>query len=102
MHEGKLPAAALLDAAMIFFAGALLLTPGMLTDAFGVSLLIPFCRHWYRRRLMAWIRRHFKVQAFHATTLNEDTGKDQRSKIIDSYVIDPPPATRKPRNDEES
>ena len=84
MSEGQLPTEALMDAAMIFCAGALLLTPGMLTDAFGMSLLLPFCRRWYRRRLMVWIRRHFKVEAI---TPAEPVG---RSKIVDSYVVDPP------------
>ena len=59
MSQGKLPTDALLDAAMIFCAGALLLTPGLLTDVLGLSLLIPFCRHWYRQRLLRWIRRNF-------------------------------------------
>ncbi len=62
---GQMPATALMDAAMILVAGALLLTPGVLTDLFGFSLLIPFCRHAYRRGLAGYIQRNFKV-----TTVN--------------------------------
>lgn len=47
--EGRLPTTELLDGGMILFAAALLLTPGVLTDAFGFSLLIPPCRAFYRR-----------------------------------------------------
>lgn len=51
MSEGRMPATELVDAGMILFAGALLLTPGILTDAFGFSLLMPPCRAVYRRLL---------------------------------------------------
>lgn len=47
--EGRLPSQELLDGAMILVAAALLLTPGLLTDVFGFSLLLPPCRHFYRK-----------------------------------------------------
>ncbi len=90
MNAGKLPTDALADAAIIFCAGVLLLTPGMLTDAFGLSLLIPFSRRWYRNRLLTWIRRNFKVAAF------ESTVAGNHSQIIDSYVVDPPSIVDQP------
>ncbi len=49
--EGRLPAQELVDGGMILFAAALLLTPGIMTDAFGFSLLIPPCRAFYRKVL---------------------------------------------------
>ena len=51
MSEGRMPASELVDGGMILFAGALLLTPGILTDAFGFSLLVPPCRAVYRKLL---------------------------------------------------
>ncbi|MFO7903351.1 MAG: FxsA family protein [Pirellulaceae bacterium] len=93
LNNGKLPTDALLDAAMIFCAGTLLLTPGVLTDILGMTLLIPICRRWYRRRLLTWIRRHFKIQTFHSAAA------DDRSRIIDSYVVDSPPVNDSPRGD---
>ncbi len=81
MRAGKLPTGPLLDAAMIFCAGSLLLTPGILTDIFGLSLLVPFCRRYYRRRLSSWIRRHFDVQSFHY-------GPPPDGDVVDSYVVD--------------
>lgn len=41
MQRGELPAVTLLEAMMLFFAGALLLTPGFFTDGIGFVLLIP-------------------------------------------------------------
>jgi UPF0716 protein FxsA len=83
VHEGHLPAEALLDAAMIFVAGALLLTPGILTDLFGLSLLVPFFRRQYRRWTAEWMKRHFRV-----TTFPPPSPPGSRSRIIDSYVVD--------------
>lgn len=55
MAEGRMPASELVDGGMILFAGALLLTPGILTDAFGFSLLFPPCRAVYRRLLKRYL-----------------------------------------------
>ena len=86
MESGKLPTGPLLDAAMIFFAGALLLTPGVLTDAFGLSLLIPFCRRFYRQRISGWIGRNFNVQSFNYDPSGTRSPDDD--DVVDSYVID--------------
>ena len=82
MSQGQIPTDALIDAAMIFVAGALLLTPGMLTDAFGLSLLAPPCRRWYRRRLVRWFRSKFTFQ-----TESSDEHAEAKSTVIDSYVV---------------
>ena len=59
MQQGKLPADAMLDGLMIFVAGLLLITPGILTDVVGFSLLVPLIRQGLRRRL----RDSFRVQS---------------------------------------
>ncbi|MFK7805155.1 MAG: FxsA family protein [Anaerolineae bacterium] len=41
MQTGQIPGGALLEGAMILIAGAVLMTPGVLTDALGFLLLIP-------------------------------------------------------------
>ena len=51
MAQGQFSAELLTDGAMILFAAGLLLTPGFLTDLFGLSLLIPGCRRFYQRQL---------------------------------------------------
>lgn len=81
MQQGQIPTDALLDAAMIFVAGALLLTPGMLTDVLGLSLLVPTCRRWYRRRLVKWFRARFTFQSI------------DDAEVVDSYVVPPKPTT---------
>jgi UPF0716 protein FxsA len=49
MTEGRMPAREVADGAMILLAGALLLTPGFLTDLVGLLLLVPATRALARR-----------------------------------------------------
>ena len=49
---GRVPAEALLDGLLILLAGAVLLTPGLLTDLLGFSLLVPAGRRLARRALI--------------------------------------------------
>lgn len=50
LAEGRLPGRALLDGLSILTGGALLLTPGILTDAVGFSLILPKSRRWIQTR----------------------------------------------------
>jgi UPF0716 protein FxsA len=49
LAEGRMPTVEVADGAMILLAGALLLTPGFLTDVAGVLLLLPPTRALARR-----------------------------------------------------
>ncbi len=57
LAAGRVPAAEVFDGAMIILGGALLLTPGFITDAFGMFLLIPPTRALVRRALGGMTRR---------------------------------------------
>lgn len=83
LSAGQIPTDSLLDAAMIFVAGALLLTPGILTDLFGFSLLFPMTRHFYRR----WLVQRFKARFTMQTRFGSSEPR-QESEIIDSYVVE--------------
>ncbi|MEX0703476.1 MAG: FxsA family protein [Planctomycetales bacterium] len=54
----RLPGGALLDGFLILVAGLLLITPGLITDALGFSLLIPGVRSRIRRRFAAFLQAH--------------------------------------------
>jgi UPF0716 protein FxsA len=59
VDRGQLPHRELVDGALILFAGALLLTPGFLTDCLGVLLLLPPTRVLFRGAVLnAVTRRH--------------------------------------------
>lgn len=57
MARGQVPGRELVDAFLILFGGALMLTPGFLTDVLGLSLLVPplraAVRHALARQLQA-------------------------------------------------
>ena len=44
-----MPAKELADGALILIGGTLMLTPGFVTDAFGILLILPFTRPVFRR-----------------------------------------------------
>jgi UPF0716 protein FxsA len=87
LAEGKLPADPLLDGLMILLAGALLVTPGVLTDALGFALLLPPFRRLVRGR----VKRRIEARAFvsGAPGWVPPGGPQARDQIIDVKVIDP-------------
>ena len=52
LDRGQIPSTEILDGVLVIFAGALLLTPGFITDILGISLLLPPSRAVVRRALV--------------------------------------------------
>lgn len=65
IEQGKVPHNEVIDGALILFAGALMLTPGFLTDLVGLVLLLPPTRAGVRtivrRMLFGWAQRTARV-----------------------------------------
>ena len=57
MHAGRPPAGEMVDGALLLVGGAMLLTPGLLTDAFGLSLVFPPSREFWKQLFVQWLRR---------------------------------------------
>ena len=85
LSAGRLPTDPLIDAVMIFLAGALLLTPGILTDVLGFTLLVAPCRGLYRRWLIRRLKARFGDVPWNVGPSEPDMRRD---RIIDSYVVD--------------
>lgn len=51
MQQGLMPAEELIDAVIIFAAGVVLITPGLITDIFGLLLLWPVTRNIFKQML---------------------------------------------------
>ncbi len=62
LRQGKIPAAEILDAFIIFAAGLLLVTPGFITDSIGFLALVPAVRKLGRKMLMSALRRKFNIR----------------------------------------
>lgn len=61
LAQGRFPANEVFDGLCLVFAGALLLTPGFVTDAFGLLLMAAPFRAALRRRMTAWLETHGRV-----------------------------------------
>ncbi len=55
LAQGRMPAEELIDGLLILVGGVVLLTPGILTDLFGFTMLLPLTRLFFKR----WLRRRF-------------------------------------------
>ena len=61
LQSGRMPATELADGALILIGGTLMLTPGFVTDAFGVLMILPFTRPLFRRALAGAVSRRLVV-----------------------------------------
>ena len=64
LQKGIIPTDSLIDGCFILIAGALLITPGMITDIFGFVLMVPFFRGWLKKRLKDILKRKFQSGRF--------------------------------------
>jgi UPF0716 protein FxsA len=80
LAEGRLPAGSLVDGVIILMAGALLITPGVLTDAFGFLCLVPGFRSLAKRSLVRRLERAASEGRVHVVTQDRyyDMNDDMR------------------------
>lgn len=64
VDRGDVPGRELVDGVLILFAGALLLTPGFLTDLVAISLLLPPVRAAVRSTATRYLRRRADIRTF--------------------------------------
>ena len=88
--QGRPPVGPVLDGAFLLLAGALLITPGLLTDVLALLLLVPPIRHkvsrWTVRRMAE--RAHIQVKAFEARVKNAPTQDSPGSGKVQGPVIE--------------
>jgi UPF0716 protein FxsA len=57
LESGRMPGTELADGALILIGGTLMLSPGFVTDAFGILMILPFTRPVARRLLTRVVTR---------------------------------------------
>ena len=84
-----MPAKELADGALILIGGTLMLSPGFVTDAFGILLILPFTRPLFRRLLTGVVTRRLVVLS---TGPGQTTRPGPRSQgtVIQGEVVDDP------------
>lgn len=96
--QNNLPAQELFDGVCLLFAGALLLTPGFVTDSVGFLLLIPAFRIKMGRALFQKLAQSGRFKAnFHTHNATSDPSPSQSdAPIIDADFEDLPPKKDSP------
>ena len=95
LREGRAPAREVMDGALVLFGGALLLTPGFLSDILGVFLLLPPTRAFVRalllrrfgRRMMASMTGGPRVQGGRAA----GSPRPRQAYDVEGTAADSPP-----------
>ena len=84
LAEGRLPAGPMLDGVLVLLAAAVLVTPGVITDAFGFLCLTPGFRSLVKREMLRRLERAAAEQRLHLHLFDGDAraGAD-RGPIID-------------------
>jgi UPF0716 protein FxsA len=93
MQRNLLPANSLVDGVLVFAAGVLLITPGVLTDLAGFALLTPPFRRLLRQQAMAYLKRKIKVETVSFTSsFNSGFGAPhphfEDPNIVEGEVVD--------------
>ena len=83
LAEGRMPASHLVDALLIFVAGVVLVTPGIITDAIGFALLIPPIRAALKREVADFLRSRMVITHVETT----QRGTTQRDEFVDVEPI---------------
>jgi UPF0716 protein FxsA len=78
LQNGIIPTDSLIDGLFILIAGALLITPGMITDVFGFFLMVPRFRGWLKKKLKDYFKRKLESGQFqfHSNYHSADWKKD--------------------------
>ena len=106
LQERRAPTKEVVDGALVIFGGALLLTPGFVTDILGLFLLLPPTRAFVRGALMGWFGRRFIVarvatgaagagaRMYRSRRPNgSQQPYDVEGSAVDAEAGDPPPLT---------
>ncbi|MFE6650054.1 FxsA family protein [Nocardioides sp. NPDC057772] len=86
LSSGKLPSNEIADGALILLGGALMLSPGFVTDIFGIVLILPFTRPLFRRMLATLVQKRL-VTATMPSTFGPGA-RPRNDDIVTGEVID--------------
>jgi UPF0716 protein FxsA len=64
LSQGRLPAAQMMDGALVLVGGVLLMTPGFFTDFLGIFFLVPSTRKLIKMWLGLWLQARLSKGAF--------------------------------------
>ena len=100
MARGEIPQEGVISSVLVLVGGVLLVTPGVVTDAMGLLLLVPWTRRLVADAVRHRLERRFGIQGL----VNEPSmfvgmgdafeGGGSRGAVIDVDVVEPSPRDR--------
>ncbi|MEM6280306.1 MAG: FxsA family protein [Verrucomicrobiota bacterium] len=99
LSQGRLPHEEVMDGLMILVAGAVLLTPGFLTDAIGFSLLVPTVRDFVKGIAKAYLGSRVSV-AGEAMGAPKKTQGASRVINVEAEVVEETPRAEPTRENQ--
>ncbi|WP_145169820.1 FxsA family protein [Rubripirellula lacrimiformis] len=102
MAEGRMPSREIQDGLMIVFAAALLLTPGIITDAVGFMLLLPAGRNVFRKLFLSRFSAKFQTSSTSATGHQTQSYTWSSGSPISGSPLDGSPLNGSPLNGPQS
>ncbi|MCP4255801.1 MAG: FxsA family protein, partial [Candidatus Scalindua sp.] len=81
LQKGIIPTDSLIDGCFILIAGALLITPGMITDIFGFVLMVPVFRGWLKKRLKDILKRKFESGRFQYNSNHQSVNWKEEERL---------------------
>jgi UPF0716 protein FxsA len=93
LDQGRMPARELADGMLILVGGTLMLTPGFVTDLFGILCILPVTRPLGRRVLASLISRHLggvslRSEPGRARTQQRPGPVDPDDGVVQGEVVD--------------
>ncbi|MDX1754710.1 MAG: FxsA family protein [Marinobacter sp.] len=88
LNSGELPAKEVAEGLILAVGGALLLTPGFVTDAVGFLCLLPGSRHWLAAQALKKLVVSSRSQGFEFTMRSGDPYRSGRRPGRDDDVIE--------------
>jgi UPF0716 protein FxsA len=88
MAAGRAPDKQLADAAMIVFAGILLIIPGFISDVAGIILFIPLVRRWIIKLLAGRVKVMRPASRYDETVVDLETSQYHRTQNDDEQDSD--------------
>ena len=96
ISEGRMPARELADGALILVGGTLMISPGFVTDAFGILMILPFTRPIGRALLSRVIARRLPVPGVPGTPWKANRPGPSSGDVVQGDVIDPEAGPNEP------
>lgn len=88
LESGRMPARELADGALILIGGTLMLSPGFVSDAFGILLILPFTRPAFRGVLTRLVTARLVASAHKRASNARRPGPGPDGSVVRGEVVD--------------